>query len=66
MTCLAVSILLQVLAARNLMQKRVDIAVADLATWTRRAEAAADAGAEDHMLRAAIRRRRASQVAVCC
>jgi hypothetical protein len=59
---LAVSIFLQVLAARNLMQKRVDLAAADLATRTRRAEAAADAGAEDHMLRAAIRRRRASQV----
>jgi hypothetical protein len=46
------------------MQKRVVAAVADLNRWAQRAEAAARAGAGDDVLRAAIRRRRASQVAM--
>lgn len=54
--------LVQVLAAKLLMQKRVDAAAADLDKGTKRAEAAASAGAGDDMLRAAIRRRRACQV----
>lgn len=50
------------LAAKLVMQKRVDAAAADLDKWTKRAEAAVSAGLEDDVVRAAIRRRRACQV----